>query len=109
MKRNGKILTIDTASNKEIKVGLEINGQKFLDTQPLDKHKAQVVLPMVEGLLKKHKLVLADLTEIKVNPGPGSFTGIRVGVSIANALGFLVKIPVNGRSVGEIVEPRYSE
>lgn len=99
------ILLIDTSSNKVIVVGLEINGKEALLERPLDKERAQAVLPMIDELLKKHKIKLADLTEIKVNPGPGSFTGLRVGVSIANTLGSLLKIPVNGKM--EIVEPKY--
>lgn len=98
------ILFIDTSSNKEIKAGLEIDGKKNIINKPLDTRKAQAVLPMIEELFKKYKLEFKDISEIKVNPGPGSFTGIRVGVSIANALGFLLKIPVNGK---EAVEPVY--
>ncbi len=108
MKIKKVILIIDTSSNKEVKVGLEIDGKKYLTQLPLDKQKAQAVLPLVEKLLKKHKLSLKDLTAIKVNPGPGSFTGLRVGISIANALGFLLKIPINGKKVGELVEPVYT-
>lgn len=101
------ILIIDTSSNKEIKVGLEIDGKKHVLTHLIDR-KNQEVLPLIEKLLKKYKLKLKDLTEIKVNSGPGSFTGLRVGVSIANTLGFLLKIPINGKKVGEIVEPVYT-
>ena len=102
------ILIIDTSSNKEVKVGLEIDGKKHLLEKTIDHRKAQAVLPMIEELSKKHKLSLKDITAIKVNPGPGSFTGLRVGVSIANTLGFLLKIPVNGKKVGEMVEPKYN-
>jgi tRNA threonylcarbamoyladenosine biosynthesis protein TsaB len=101
------ILFIDTSSNKEVVVGLEIDSKEDLQKQPLDTRKAQAVLPMIEDLLKKHKLEFKDISEIKVNPGPGSFTGVRVGVSIANALGFLLKIPVNNKVTGEFVEPVY--
>ena len=102
------ILFIDTSNNKEVMVGLEIDGKENFSRQPLDTRKAQAVLPMVDALLKKHQLSLQDISEIKVNPGPGSFTGVRVGVSIANALGFLLNIPVNGKKAGETVEPVYS-
>ena len=101
-----KILLIDTSSNKEIEVGLEIDGKVFLLKHQVDR-KNQEVLPLIEKLLKQHKLTLKDLTKIEVNPGPGSFTGLRVGVSVANALGALLKIPVNDKEVGEIVEPVY--
>ena len=60
---------------------------------------------MIEKLLKKHGLSLQKITAIKVNPGPGSFTGVRVGISIANALGLALGITVNGTK--EIVEPIY--
>jgi tRNA threonylcarbamoyladenosine biosynthesis protein TsaB len=95
------ILFIDTTNNKEMTVGLKIDHKEFIKKQPLDSRKAQVVLPMLEKMLKEHKLRLEDLTAIEVNPGPGSFTGIRVGLSIANTLGFLLKIPVNGEKIGE--------
>ncbi|HEX8932566.1 MAG TPA: tRNA (adenosine(37)-N6)-threonylcarbamoyltransferase complex dimerization subunit type 1 TsaB [Patescibacteria group bacterium] len=98
-----KIL-IDTTSNKEIKVGLVIDGKQDLVEQQIDYRKAQVVLPLIEELLKKHNLQLRDLTAIEVNPGPGSFTGVRVGVTIANTLGFLLNLPVNGEKA---VEPVY--
>jgi tRNA threonylcarbamoyladenosine biosynthesis protein TsaB len=110
MKKNKKatiLLFIDTSSNKEISVGLEIDGKAYLQKRSLDKQKAQAVLPMIDELLKKHGLKLDALTEIKINTGPGSFTGLRVGVSIANALGMMLQIPVNGKKVGELVEPAY--
>jgi tRNA threonylcarbamoyladenosine biosynthesis protein TsaB len=107
MKKNKIILFIDTSSNREIKVGLEIGGKEDVLTHPVDR-KTQEVLPLTQRLLKKHKIQLKDLTGIRVNPGPGSFTGLRVGVSVANTLGYLLKIPVNGKKVGELIEPRYN-
>lgn len=103
-----KILFIDTSNNKEVKVGLEINGEKFMIEQAIDHRKAQAVLPLTEKLLAEHSLDLKDISEISVNLGPGSFTGLRVGVAIANSLGWLLKIPVNGKPVDEFVEPVYS-
>ena len=101
------ILFIDTTNNKEIIVGLKIDGKESAKTQALDTRKAQVVLPMIEDLLKEKGLDLKDLSAIKVNPGTGSFTGIRVGLSVANTLGFLLRIPVNGQKVGESAEANY--
>jgi len=101
------ILVIDTTNNKEMTVGLKTDGKEIIEKQPLDTRKAQVVLPLLEELLKKHSLRLEDLTAIEVNPGPGSFTGIRVGLSIANTLGMLLQIPVNGKKVGELAEASY--
>ena len=102
------ILLIDTTNNKEMAVGLKIDGREIIERQPLDTRKAQVVLPLLEKLLKEHDLRLEGITAIEVNAGPGSFTGIRVGLSIANTLGFLLNIPVNRKKVGEIVEANYN-
>ena len=101
------ILLIDTTSNKTIKVGLKRHGKEFMVEQELDKQKAQIVLRLIDKLLRKHNLKLKDIEAIQINPGPGSFTGIRVGLTIANTLAFLLKIPLNGKSVGEPIEPIY--
>ncbi len=102
------ILLIDTTSNQTIKVGLEIKGQKHVIEHHLDKHKAQAVLPLIEKILNDNNLKLADLTEIQANPGPGSFTGIRVGLTVANTLSALLKIPINNHPIGQPAKPRYS-
>lgn len=101
------LLFIDTTSNEIIKAGLTIDGEKYNVEQKLEKQKAQALLPLIEKMLKEKKIKLQDITEIQVNPGPGSFTGIRVGLTIANTLGFLLKVPVNGKPVGEMIEPVY--
>lgn len=101
------VLIINTSSNEEIVVGLKIDGKEDITKEKIGRQKAQVVLPMVEKLLKKHKLNLSDLTTIEVDTGPGSFTGLRVGISIANTLAFTLNIPVNEKKKREFVEPEY--
>src|SRR3989344_3996586 len=100
-------LKIDTTERLEIKVEVEDpksgKVQKLVQKQKLG---SQVLLPMIIKILKKNELNLKDLTAVEVNPGPGSFTGTRVGVSVANALGFALDIPVNGKK-GKIVVPIY--
>lgn len=101
------VLLIDTSSNKEICVGIRISGKKYLVRKKIDRQKAQIVLPLIEKLLKKHNLRLSDLSKIEVNTGPGSFTGLRVGIAIANTLSFALNIPINRELPGKFVEPRY--
>lgn len=50
---------------------------------------------------------LSDITEIQVKTGPGSFTGLRVGVSVAKTLGKLLHIPVNG-TLDAVIVPLYT-
>lgn len=103
-----KIIYIDTSSNEQISVGIQLGEKKFTLTRKITKMRAQVVLPMIDALLKKYKLKLTDIDTIRVETGPGSFTGLRVGISIANALGYSLNIPVNGMPVGTFVQPVYS-
>lgn len=105
--QNKIVLIVDTSDNKEIEVGLRINGKEDVITQKSDMWKAQAVLPLIQKLLTKHRLTLHDITAIELNEGPGSFTGLRVGASIANTLGTWLKIPINGKKIGEIIEPQY--
>ena len=102
-------LKIDTTDRLEIKVELKDpkkgTTQSLIQTQKLG---SQVLLPMIVKVLKKNKLDFSDLTAVEVNCGPGSFTGTRVGVSVANALGFALDIPVNGKK-GKIVVPIYEK
>ena len=100
-------LILDTSDNKKIKVGLIINGHKYIQTKKITLNKTQIVLPMIDKILKKHSLKPEDLSKIRINAGPGSFTGLRVGLAIANALSFTLKVPVNGKKIGEIIAPIY--
>ena len=87
-------LILDTADNKKISIGLKINKSKYTLTQKITSNKTQIVLPMIDRILKKHKVRLRDIQQIEVNTIRGSFTGLRVGMAIANALSFILKIPV---------------
>ena len=101
-------LFIDTSSNEKAVLAESIHRKKQEVTKQLDKRKAQIVLPMIDELLQKNKLSLSDITHIEVKTGPGSFTGLRVGVSIANTLAVFLRIPVNDLPIGELAEPQYS-
>lgn len=101
-------ILIDTTNNEQVIISLDVDGKILTLRETMEKKKTQPVLLMVDVLLHKQKLTLKDITHIKVNPGPGSFTGIRVGIAIANTLGSLLNIPVNGMPVGKPVAPVYS-
>ncbi|MDO4546369.1 MAG: tRNA (adenosine(37)-N6)-threonylcarbamoyltransferase complex dimerization subunit type 1 TsaB [Bacillota bacterium] len=53
----------------------------------------QNLMPQIETVIKRNKLSLGDMTAIAVSCGPGSFTGIRIGVSTARALSQVLGIP----------------
>ncbi len=90
------VLSIDTSFQDTAAVALEIDGTRYEKISQSRVMKAQMVLPLIETLLNEHHVNQSDITEIQVNEGPGSFTGLRVGIAIANMLGTLLKIPING-------------
>lgn len=59
------------------------------------KHGEQLA-PLLDDALASAGLVRQDLTAIAVGTGPGPFTGLRVGLVTARALGFVLEIPVYG-------------
>jgi len=104
------VLFINTSDNMKTIVGLD---DDFI-TKLTGFDKSQQVLNLINQILKKNKQsfssnkkTLKDISKIKVETGPGSFTGLRVGLAVANTLGWALKIPVNGKKVGELVEPKY--
>lgn len=107
MKRFDNILYIDTRDNRKIVVCLERDGEKFKIESKATKQKAQATLPLIEKALKRVKMSFSDIDEITVEKGPGSFTGLRVGISIANALGFALGKKINRKKLGSIEIPNY--
>lgn len=102
------ILCIDTSSNQEIALGLVVAGKKDEIREAIGKQKSQIILSRIQTLFEKHQCSYTKLTGITVVLGPGSFTGLRVGVTIANTLGTILQIPINGLPVGQLVEPKYT-
>ncbi|MEK7141554.1 MAG: L-threonylcarbamoyladenylate synthase [Patescibacteria group bacterium] len=101
-------IMIDSSGSEAIRVAVKTsNGDKHERSKPVSHAKAQEVLPMVEDMLKEHTLTLSDVTAIEVYTGPGSYTGLRVGIAIANTLGVLLGVSVNNLAVGQIVTPVY--
>ena len=52
------------------------------------------IMPLLEQLLHESSLSIHDITDILVINGPGSFTGVRLGVTIAKTLAYTLNIPI---------------
>jgi len=91
-------LLIDTANNRKIRVGF---GKKNL-VRIIKVGETQKLLGLINRIIKGD---VSSINEIDVNLGPGSFTGLKVGVATANALGWTLNVPVNNKN--QVVIPKY--
>jgi len=94
-------LLIDTTDSRKTIVCLD---EKRLEKKS-GSDKSQQVLSLIDKILKDNQKTLKDVSKIEVNLGPGSFTGLKIGAAVANALGFALDIPVNGKR--QLVLPKY--
>ncbi len=87
-------LFLDTSTTKFI-VGIYKNFDcLFLDVDNNNNDLSSKVLPTIDNAIKKCDLLLDDIDKIIVVNGPGSFTGIRVGVTIAKTLAWTKNIDI---------------
>lgn len=90
-------LYINTEDQKKAAVSLKKDGKVVKSLSEKNEYGSQALLPLIFKLLRTTNYELKTLEGIEVETGPGSFTGLRVGVSVANALGFALGIAVNGK------------
>lgn len=90
------VLTIRT-DKPESEIGL-FDDDKQLAYMAWEAHRrlAETIHTKMVDLLKSQNLSFLDLQAIIAYQGPGSFTGLRIGLSVANALAYSLKIPVTG-------------
>ena len=112
------ILYINTKEQNSVKVVLKSDGKELGSLSEEREYGSQVLLPMIEKILKQALTsevpayptsevqvgMWQKIKGIEVETGPGSFTGLRVGVSVANALGFALNIPVNAKKMETEIE-----
>ena len=93
-----KILAIESSCDETCAAVVE-NGKVLCSGyQDTGLTHSRTLMPIVEHILKNADLTMADMDAIAVAAGPGSFTGIRIGVSAAKGLAFAVAKPAIGVS-----------
>ena len=89
------ILNIETAT-KNCSVSLAKEGE-ILAIKSLNNGQyshAEVLHPFIESILKETNVPANEITAVAVSKGPGSYTGLRIGVSAAKGLCFAYNVPL---------------
>lgn len=98
-----KVLAIDT-SNYTLGIAVmdeeKVVGEYMTN---IKKNHSVRVMPAIETLLMDCDLTVKDLSKIVVAKGPGSYTGVRIGVTIAKTLAWTLNIPLVGISSLEVL------
>ncbi|MFD2613789.1 tRNA (adenosine(37)-N6)-threonylcarbamoyltransferase complex dimerization subunit type 1 TsaB [Paenibacillus gansuensis] len=93
-----KLLSIDTSTSAMTVAVLE--GSRMLEevNSHAERNHSIHLLPIIERLLKSLDLQVDDLDGIVVGQGPGSYTGVRIGVTVGKTLAWVRNVPVLGVS-----------
>jgi len=88
------ILTIRT-DNPQAEVGLYEGVAKIAyESWPAHRELSRTLHKTIESMLADHAKTWQDIQAIVCYEGPGSFTGLRIGLSVANALRYALEVPI---------------
>ena len=92
-----RVLAIDTALNGCVTGVLDTDsGECFSVSEQMARGQAEKLVPLIQSVLVNARADFVDLGLIATTVGPGAFTGLRIGLSTARALGLALNIPVIG-------------
>jgi tRNA threonylcarbamoyladenosine biosynthesis protein TsaB len=93
MSKSLQRLVIDTAT-KAIYLGL-FQGEQLISYryQPGQNDHSVTLMPLLSELLLECEITLHEIDEVFIGIGPGSYTGVRIGVSVGKMIGYLNAIP----------------
>jgi len=86
------------ASTEACSVALQLDGKVYASYELCPPSHSLRLLPMIDNLLNEAGIVLSDIDGLIFGQGPGSFTGVRIGVGVAQGLAFSADLPVVGVS-----------
>jgi len=93
-----RVLAIDTALAACSAAVLDVARGEIAasESTPMERGHAEALMPLLSRVMQAAGLRFAELDRIVVTTGPGSFTGLRVGIAAARGLGVSTGVPVVG-------------
>ena len=98
-------LLIETGTERGMTAIVDGEAILFHAILPLGYHNSRYLLPEIEKGLQQLNLAVKNLQYIACGQGPGSYTGIRVGATVAKSLAFACKLPLIGISTLQTFVP----
>jgi tRNA threonylcarbamoyladenosine biosynthesis protein TsaB len=89
------LLAIDTSAPR-LQLAVLVGDWVDVSIDDIAQGHAELLFPRLNALLARNNLGFSDLSRIAVTSGPGSFTGLRIGLSAARGLGLALGVPVLG-------------
>jgi tRNA threonylcarbamoyladenosine biosynthesis protein TsaB len=96
-----RILALDSALSQSAAAALEDDRVIAEQLQAGNRNQAALLPGMAAKVLEKAGWTATSLALVAVTVGPGSFTGIRAGLSLAHGIGLAAGVPVVGVTIGE--------
>ena len=100
-------LYIDSRKREKIIISIFDSGVLLVSKETESNSSSETILSLINLALKENSVSLKSIKEIDVETGPGSYTGTRLGVAVANALSFSLLIPVNKKIISKLEAPEY--
>lgn len=82
---HGELITVALYNNKNL----------FIKEKESHYSHAVYFVPMIKEILEENNLTLKDIKNIVCINGPGSFTGLRIGLSVAKTLAYTLNVPIH--------------
>ena len=103
------ILAIET-STRNLKLGLHYNGDRLVKSEEdVERSHGAVIIKKINELFGSAGQEKSNLEALVVSTGPGSFTGLRIGLAIAKGMAVALDLPIVGVSLFELACYRYRD
>jgi tRNA threonylcarbamoyl adenosine modification protein YeaZ len=86
----------------------DYHSHHFSNYVETDRGQAEMLIPMIDELVQKANWTMTDIDVIAVTRGPGSFTGVRIGLATARSLAMALSIPAFGFSTLDVMAEIYN-
>ncbi len=81
--------------DEKVVIGLLKDGKELARCERESRRgHSMLLVPLIDDILKDNNLSVNDLNEVLVVSGPGSFTGVRLGITVAKTLAYTLNIPI---------------